>query len=70
MLIARDADVNAANQFGGTALWRAADVGRADVVEALLLAGADVNKADLDGTSESAPPRSALACRISNCPRL
>jgi ankyrin repeat protein len=49
MLIERGANVNAANQFGETALLTAADKGRADVVEALLQAGADVNKADEDG---------------------
>ena len=51
MLIERGADVNAANRFGGTALWRAADVGRADVVEALLQAGADVSKASYQGNA-------------------
>jgi cytohesin len=50
MLIERGADLNATNTFGQTALWRAVEDGdRAGVVEALLQAGADVNKADDDG---------------------
>jgi ankyrin repeat protein len=42
MLIERGADVNAANRFGSTALLIAGRKGRADVVKALVQAGADV----------------------------
>jgi ankyrin repeat protein len=49
MLIERGADVNAANRRGVTALLIAAQEGDAYVVEALLKAGADVNKVDEDG---------------------
>jgi ankyrin repeat protein len=41
--------VNAANKLGHTALLIAGREGRADVVVALLQAGADVNKADMSG---------------------
>jgi cytohesin len=61
MLIERGADLNAANRFGATALLRAAQNGCADVVEALLQAGADVNKADDDGF---APLSAAASARI------
>jgi serine/threonine-protein phosphatase 6 regulatory ankyrin repeat subunit B len=61
MLIERGADVNATNKLGRTALWRAALQDRADLVEALLQAGADVNKADEDG---DAPLRMAASAPI------
>jgi ankyrin repeat protein len=48
MLIERGADVNVANRRGVTALLIAAQEGDADVVEALLKAGADLNKVDED----------------------
>jgi ankyrin repeat protein len=51
MLIERGADANAVNERGESALWWAALNGRADVVEVLLQAGADVNKADSGGYS-------------------
>jgi ankyrin repeat protein len=49
MLIERGADVNATNRFGWTALLLALKEGRADVVEALLRASADVHKAVKNG---------------------
>ena len=45
------ADVDEKNALGQTALWIAAKTGRADVVEALLHAGANVNIADARGTA-------------------
>jgi ankyrin repeat protein len=51
MLLERGADVNAANRFGVAALALAAHNGRSDVVEALLQAGADANKADDNGAT-------------------
>ncbi len=61
MLIERGADLNATSTFGQTALWRAVEDGdRAGVVQALLQAGAAVNKADDDGD----PPLSFAASSI------
>jgi ankyrin repeat protein len=48
MLIERGANVNATNKLGQTALLIAGRKGRADVVKALVQAGADVNKADVN----------------------
>ena len=49
MMIERGADVNAVNKRGESVLWRTALNGCDDVVEALVQAGADVNKADQSG---------------------
>jgi len=45
-LIAKGAEVNAASEFGATALLFAADGGHTDVVKLLLVSGADVNQKD------------------------
>jgi uncharacterized protein (DUF433 family) len=47
--IARGANVNAADEFGDTALLVASDTGHANVVALLLEKGADVNVKDCDG---------------------
>jgi ankyrin repeat protein len=51
MLIERGANLNAANNRGESALWWAARSGYEDVVEVLARAGADVNKADVEGVA-------------------
>jgi ankyrin repeat protein len=56
--------VDAANRFGMTALWCAADEGLADVVEALLRAGADVNKAGEDGEAPLSVATSAPIAKM------
>jgi ankyrin repeat protein len=64
MLIERGADLNAANRFGATALLRAAQNGCADVVEALLRAGADANKADKEGDAPLSEATSAPIAKM------
>jgi ankyrin repeat protein len=64
MLIERGASVNAANTFGQTALSCAAQEGDADVVEALLKAGADANKADDDGNAPLSGAASAPIAKM------
>jgi ankyrin repeat protein len=48
-LLAKGADVNAQNRFGGTALMLAASQGDTAIVEALLAKGADVNAKSNEG---------------------
>ena len=49
LLIAAGTDVNKADMFGETPLYKAADNGRAECVKLLINAGADVNKANDKG---------------------
>ena len=53
LLIAKDANVNKANNSGETPLLVASNGGYADVVKALLDASADVNKATKRGSNSS-----------------
>ncbi|HEX6296351.1 MAG TPA: ankyrin repeat domain-containing protein, partial [Burkholderiales bacterium] len=59
-------NVNAANRAGVTALMLAADAGRADVVRALLAAGADVNARSVD----SWPPLTEIGLYTRSMPKL
>jgi ankyrin repeat protein len=57
------ADVNAADGIGWTAVFAAAELGAADVVEALLRAGAAVDTLAHDGST-------ALICAVKGMPEL
>ena len=50
-LLKQNADEDRADSFGGTALWWAARGGHTEVVAALCDAAAEVDKADVNGTT-------------------
>jgi len=61
-LIAKGANVNAANEEGATPLWKAAQMGQKEIVELLIAKGATVNAASEDGLmplTKAAPPASS-----------
>jgi ankyrin repeat protein len=51
LLLAKNIDVNAQNQYGETALMRAVSLGNAEIVKLLLGRGADVSLSDEAGTT-------------------
>jgi ankyrin repeat protein len=51
LLIQANANVSATNEYGKTALMRAAELNRLEVLQIFIAAGADVNAADQDGNT-------------------